>query len=277
LPLTYSDLRMPDETRYYVPKLQAVKNIVAQPEAFKTELPLIQNHPFFKSVAIERDIDVAIAAKLANVSLEDFKALNPAMNRPVILAAGTPLILLPWDNATVFQTNLQAHSERRLSSWTAWQAPRTMPAEEVAKQVGMSAEQLRSVNGIPARMLVKAGSTLLVPRQGKLDSDVTEHLADNGQLLLAPELVLRKITVKARPGDTLMRLASRHGVSATSVADWNRLKPNATLSNGQILSIYVPAKASRKSAPQRSQAHAKTAARSDKRSDRPAAQAAPKR
>jgi membrane-bound lytic murein transglycosylase D len=106
---------------------------------------------------------------------------------------------------------------------------------------------------------------------------VTEHLADNGQLLLAPELVLRKITVKAHHGDTLMRLASRHGVSATSVADLNRLKPNATLSNGQILSIYVPAKASRKSAPQRSQARAKTAARSDKRSDRPAAQAAPKR
>jgi membrane-bound lytic murein transglycosylase D len=226
-----------------VPKLQAVKNIVAQPEAFNTQLPLIQNHPFFKSVAIERDIDVAVAAKLANVSLDDFKALNPAMNRPVILAAGTPQILLPWDNATVFENNLQTRPERRLSSWTAWQAPRTMGAEEVAKLVGMSAEQLRSVNGIPARMLVKAGSTLLVQRQGKLDNDVTEHLADNAQLQLAPEVVLRKIMIKARAGDTLSRLASRHGVSAANVADWNRLKPNAALSKGQSLAIYVPAKA----------------------------------
>ncbi|MEY3611161.1 MAG: Membrane-bound lytic murein transglycosylase precursor [Pseudomonadota bacterium] len=254
LPQTYSDLRMPNETRYYVPKLQAVKNIVAQPEAFNTELPPIQNHPFFKSVPIERDIDVAIAAKLANVSLEDFKALNPAMNRPVILAAGTPQILLPWDNAKVFENNLQARPDRRLSSWTAWQAPRTMKAEEAAKQVGMSAEQLRSVNGIPARMLIKAGSTLLVPRQGQLDNDVTEHLADNGTLLLAPEVVLRKILVKARSGDTLSRLASRHGVTAANVADWNRLKPNAALSGGQTLAIYVPAKASRtaaKTAPRR--------------------------
>ena len=273
LPLTYSDLRMPNETRFYVPKLQAVKNIVAQPEAFKTELPLIQNHPFFKSVAIERDIDVAMAAKLANVSLEDFKALNPAMNRPVILAAGTPKILLPWDNATVFETNLQARPERRLSSWTAWQAPRTMGAEEVAKQVGMSAEQLRSVNGIPARMLVKAGSTLLVPRQGKMDNDVTEHLADNGHLLLAPEVVLRKIMVKAHSGDTLARLASRHGVSAANVADWNRLRPNAALSNGQTLAIYVPAKASRKaskasprrSEPQRNKASARGSKAAPKR------------
>ncbi len=246
LPLTYSELRMPNETRFYVPKLQAVKNIVGQPEAFNTALPLIQNHPFFKSVAIERDIDVAMAAKLANVSLEDFKALNPAMNRPVILAAGTPHILLPWDNATVFETNMQSQPERRLSSWTAWQAPRTMGAEEVAQQVGMSAEQLRSVNGIPARMLVKAGSTLLVPRQGKLNNDVTEHLADNGHLLLAPEVVLRKIMIKARSGDTLARLASRHGVSAANVADWNSIRPNAALTKGQSLAIYMPAKAARK-------------------------------
>ena len=274
LPLTYSDLRMPNETRFYVPKLQAIKNIVAQPEAFNTQLPLIQNHPYFKSVAIDRDIDVAMAAKLANVSLEDFKALNPAMNRPVILAAGTPQILLPWDNAQVFESNMQANPERRLSSWTAWQAPRTMRAQEVAKQVGMTTEQLRSVNGIPARMLVKTGSTLLVPRQGKLDNDVTEHLADNGHLLLAPEVVLRKIRVKARSGDTLARLASRHGVSAANLADWNRLKPNASLSKGQSVTIYVPAKASRraaKSAPrkakgQRSKAPVKAIPRANKTS-----------
>ncbi|OYU12314.1 MAG: lytic transglycosylase [Comamonadaceae bacterium PBBC1] len=245
-PLSYSDLNMPNETRYYVPKLQAVKNIVAQPEAFSTQLPLIQNHPFFKSVPIDRDIDVEVAAKLAGVSLEDFKALNPAMSRPVILAAGTPQILLPWDNATIFETNLQSHANRRLSTWTAWQAPRTMKAEEVATQLGLSAEQLRSVNGIPPRMLVKAGSTLLVPRQGKLDNDVTEHLADNAHLALAPEVVLKKIQVKARKGDSLASLAARHGVSAANVAEWNRLKPLVNLNNGQTLTLLVPSQAPRR-------------------------------
>lgn len=245
-PLTYSDLNMPNETRYYVPKLQAVKNIVAQPEAFNTQLPLIQNHPFFKTVSIERDIDVAVAAKLAGVPLEDFKALNPAMNRPVILAAGTPQILLPWDNATIFETNLQSHSDRRLSTWTAWQAPRTMKAEEVANQLGMPVEQLRSVNGIPLRMLVKAGSTLLVHRQGHLDNDVTEHLAENGHLALAPEVVLKKIQVKARKGDSLASLAARHGVTAANMADWNRLKITANLTNGQTLTLFVPSQAPRR-------------------------------
>jgi membrane-bound lytic murein transglycosylase D len=245
-PLTYSDLRMPDETRFYVPKLQAVKNIIAQPEAFKTVLPLIQNHPFFKSVPIDKDIDVEMAAKLANVSLKDFKALNPAMNRPVILAAGTPQILLPWDNATVFENNLQSQRDTRLSSWTAWLAPRTMKAEDVAKEVGMSAEQLRSVNGIPPRMLVKAGSTLLVHRPQQKESNVAEHLADNGHLLLAPEVVLRKVFISARQGDTLALLAARHGVTAANLATWNDLKPNVKLTAGKKLAVLVPSKETRR-------------------------------
>ena len=239
-PLTYSELNMPNETRYYVPKLQAVKNIVAQPEAFNTQLPLIQNHPFFKSVQIERDIDVAVAARLAGISVEDFKALNPSMNRPVILAAGTPQILLPWDNATSFEINLQNHASQRLASWTAWQAPRTMKADEAANLVNMPVDQLRSANGIPANMMVKAGSTLLVHRKGQLDNDVTEHMADNAQLAFAPEIVLRRIMVSARKGDTLASLAARHGVSAANMATWNKLKANAHLSSGQSLAVLVP-------------------------------------
>jgi membrane-bound lytic murein transglycosylase D len=245
-PLTYSDLNMPNETRYYVPKLQAVKNIVAQPEAFNTQLPLIQNHPYFKSVPIERDIDVAVAVKLAGVKLDDFKALNPSMKRPVILAAGTPQILLPWDNATVFEQNLQAHANRPLATWTAWQAPKTMKPEEVAQQLGMPVEQLRSVNDIPLRMMITAGSTLLVHRKGQLDNDVTEHLADNGQLGLAPEMVLKRIAVKARKGDSLASLAARHGVSEANMASWNKLKVNARLATGQTLTILVPSQGARR-------------------------------
>ena len=245
-PLTYSDLNMPNETRYYVPKLQAVKNIVAQPEVFNTQLPLIQNHPYFKSVPIERDIDVAVAIKLAGVKLDDFKALNPSMKRPVILAAGTPQILLPWDNATVFERNLQAHANKPLATWTAWQAPKTMKPEEVAQQLGMPVEQLRSVNDIPLRMMITAGSTLLVHRKGQLDNDVTEHLADNGQLGLAPEMVLKRIAVKARKGDSLASLAARHGVSEANMASWNKLKANAHLTAGQTLTILVPSQGARR-------------------------------
>jgi len=244
-PLTYSDLNMPNETRYYVPKLQAIKNIIALPESYKVALPLIRNHPYFKSVAIERDIDVALAARLAEISLDDFKALNPSMSHPVILASGTPQILLPWDNAKVFERNLQDHASQRLATWTAWVAPRTMKPEEVAQEVDMSVEQLRSANSIPPRMMVKAGSTLLVHRKGALDSDVTEHMAENAQLALAPEIVLKRIMVTARKGDTLTSLAARHGVTAANMASWNKMHIVANLKGGQTLAVYVPSQVAR--------------------------------
>ncbi len=252
--LTYSDLNMPNETRYYVPKLQAVKNIVAQPEAYNVQLPLIRNHPYFKSVAIERDIDVAIAAKFADVSLADFKALNPSMSRPVILAAGTPQVLLPWDNADTFERNLREHGRQPLATWTAWVAPRTMKAEEAAQSVDMPADLLRAANGIPAKMLVKAGSTLLVHRKGALDKDVTEHMADNAQLALAPEVVLKRVLVTARKGDNLAILAARHGVTAANMASWNSINVVSALKPGQSLAVFVPSQAARpgpKAAPAR--------------------------
>ena len=244
LGLSYSELSMPNETRYYVPKLQAVKNIIAQPQNFNARLPLIQNHPYFKSVSITRDIDVKLAASFASVSMEDFKALNPSMSRPVILAAGTPEILLPWDNAARFQRRLEDHAQKPLASWTAWSVPKTMKVSEASKLVKMTETELRSVNQIPNGMQVKQGSTLLVARQGALDADVTEHLADNAKISFAPEIVLRRIMVKVQKGDTLATLASRHDVTPMNIAAWNKLKIPVALKPGQSIAILVPTTAS---------------------------------
>ncbi|MCK6415539.1 MAG: transglycosylase SLT domain-containing protein [Giesbergeria sp.] len=237
---SYTDLTMPTETRLYVPKLQAVKNIVANPEAFRTELPLIENHPYFQTVDITRDIDVALAARLADVELSDFKALNPSLDKPVILAAGTPQILLPWDNAKVFERNLAAYKEGQHASWTVWSVPSTMSTAEVARRVGMDESELRSINRIPPRMLVKAGSALIVPRSASTRADVAEHVADNGRLSLAPEVVTRRSVVRARKGDTVASLAQRHRVSAASVAQWNDVKASAAFKAGQDVVLYLP-------------------------------------
>lgn len=247
LPTGYTDLTMPMETRFYVPKLQAIKNIVAQPTAFNTKLPLIENHPYFQSVTIRRDIDVVVAARLAEVSMEDFKSLNPSINRPVILAAGTPQILLPWDNAEIFENNLLAHAGGRLASWTVWMAPTTMRPAEVAQRVGMSEADLRSVNAIPPRMVIRAGSSLLVPRSSQSTVDVSEAVADNGQLSLGPEMVLKRKVVRARKGDNVVSIARRYGVSADQVTQWNKLHSNSRLKSGQSVAVYVSVSATGRS------------------------------
>ena len=239
----YTDLVMPMETSLYVPKLQAVKNIVANPQFFRVTLPEVGNHPYFQSVDIRNDIDVALAAKLAEVPLADFRALNPSASKPVLLAAGTSQILLPWDNAERFQGNLEAYTGGPLTSWTAWVAPTTLSPADAARRVGMTEDELRGVNNIPPRMQIKAGSTLLVRRSASIDSDVTAHVADNGYLSLAPDVVLRKTVVKAGKKDNVASMARRFSVSPQVLADWNKVSTSATFKRGQSVVLYLPAKA----------------------------------
>ena len=237
---SYTDLSMPAETRMYVPKLQAVKNIVGDPERFRTELPIIHNHPYFQSVDITRDIDVALVANLAGVRVEDFRALNPSLHKPLILAAGMPQILLPWDNAEVFRKNLAAYNEGQYASWTVWTVPSTMSVTAAAQRVGMNEGDLRQMNGIPPRMMIKAGSALMVPRAANTRADVSGHVADNGQIAFTPEIVTRRTTVRAGKRDTVASIAQRYKVSARDVADWNDLKPSSKFKAGERVVMYLP-------------------------------------
>jgi membrane-bound lytic murein transglycosylase D len=238
----YTALRMPEETRNYVPKLQAVKNIIQSPGAFGLVLPTLENHPFFLTVNIERDIDADLVARLAGVSMEDFQSLNPQLNKPVLLAAGTPQVLLPYDNANRFVRELALHTGP-LASLTAWVAPRTLRPAEAAQLVGVAEGRLRELNRIPERMLIKAGSTLIVPRRPDQAQDVAERVADGGSMQLTPDgpRLVRK-TVKAGPkGETLAALARRHGVEAAELARWNKLPVQTALRPGQAVVLMTPA------------------------------------
>lgn len=243
LPTGYTDLNMPAETRYYVPKLQAVKNIVANPERFNAELPLIANHPYFQTVTLKRDLDVALAAKLADVKIEDFRALNPSAHKPVLLAAGTPEILLPWDNAAVFQRNFEAYTQGQYASWTAWTVPTTMTVADAAQRAGMSESDLRAINNVPPRMLIKAGSTLIVPRGARVQEDVQATVADTGHLSFQPEIVTRRTVVKAGRNDNVASIARRYKLSPASVAEWNDVKTGHVFQRGGQVVIYLPVRA----------------------------------
>jgi membrane-bound lytic murein transglycosylase D len=187
-------------------------------------------------------MDVALAVKLAGIPLDEFQYLNPQMNKPVILAAGTPRVLLPYDNANQFVRELPAY-RGRLASWTAWTAPKTMRPGDVAKQVGMSEAQLREVNRIPPRMLVKAGSTLVVPRGEHRLTDVSSEVADNAVMALSPDgPTLRKTSLRAGKRDTVASVAKRYRVSAAQVAQWNGVGPSASFKPGQAIVVYVASK-----------------------------------
>lgn len=119
-----------------------------------------------------------------------------------------------------------------------------MSVAEAARRVGMPEGELRAANSIPPRMLIKAGSVLIVPRKAAA-VDVTSHVADHGQLSLAPEVVLRRTVVKAGPKDSVATLARRYRLSPVQVAEWNNVGVNTAFKAGQQVVLHLPVRAAR--------------------------------
>jgi membrane-bound lytic murein transglycosylase D len=171
---------MPAETRNYVPKLQAVKNIIANPAQFGVSLPLIDNQPYFTTVDKTSDIDLTIAAQLAEMSVDEFKALNPQFKRPVITGDEQTKILLPKQNAEKFHLNL-AQWGSALSTWTTHKITGAKESiTSLASKFRTTPEVIRQANNIPAQSRLKAGSTILVPKiSSSTNSDIAESIVDN--------------------------------------------------------------------------------------------------
>ena len=216
LPTGYLSLAMPAETRNYVPKLQAVKNIVNDPEAFSLELADIPDAPYFTVVRTTRKMDVKIAAELAEMPLDEFLSLNPQHNRPVIAGADETTILLPYDKAELFAAKLEL-SAQPMVTWQAYRfrAGETLP--QVAARFGLPLETLRTVNGIGPRATVPVGHALLVPSQAP--SDATAASLQNVVFTTVPSG--RALYHRVGKGETIASIASRYDVSAQDLKTWN--------------------------------------------------------
>ena len=225
LPTDYASLKMPDETRNYVPKLLAIKNIVTNPKSYGLTLPTLENHPYFVIVTTEKDIDVDLAAEFARMTVEEFKAMNPSFNKPVILGASEPQILLPFGRAESFQENLLQYTGR-LSSWTAIRVANRETVDQLATRLDVDANQVRQIHNIPKGMRIKAGSTVLIPRGGKV-GDVAEHLANNaGKLMLE-----REAAAKAKPKTTANNASGSKAKKPASKQASNKQSTNKQTAN----------------------------------------------
>ena len=179
LPTDYLHLNMPGETRYYVPKLQAIKNIIAQPQLFGLSLDPIPNRPYFGTVERSGNMDIALAARLAEIPVDEFIALNPAYSRPVIPTAANSPLVLPAEKVQTFLDNLQSHEaqDKPLSAWLTHNLKKGEKIESVAKLYGISAARLKQLNGINARSKIAPGFALLVPGKDAIGQDsIASHL-----------------------------------------------------------------------------------------------------
>jgi len=214
LPANYQSLSMPNETHYYMPKLQAVKNIVAHPAQYGVELAEVPNQPYFVAVTTTRHIDVRLAARLAEVPFDEFVSLNPGHSGPVIRTDDARTLLLPADKADTFLSNLENHNQP-LVSWQAYTLKSGDKIERIAARHGIALAQLKQVNGFNLTHRVVSGSTLLVPAAGS----AAPHL---------PDLPAQPVTVaKAPVKSAKYAQVSRKG-GTTKVAETKTMKVTHT-------------------------------------------------
>lgn len=165
LPTDYGSLSMPGETRHYVPKLQALKNIIANPELFGVTLDPVPNKPYFALVSEAPSMNMAQAARLAEVPLSEIKALNPQHKRPVIRSSGEngAQLVIPAEKLDTFLSNLQGGPAPTSSAWETYTLKRGDTLERVARRYGTTVLKLREYNNLSPYTKIGPGNTILVP------------------------------------------------------------------------------------------------------------------
>lgn len=236
-PTDYFSLKLPRETRAYVPKLLAMRRIVGDPTAQGLAFSPIPNAPFFVKVDVGGQLDLQVAAELADLSKEEMLALNPAFNHWVTDPDGPHQILVPLDRQDRFKEGIAALPPMERVRIVYHRVRRGDTLGEIADKYGVSVAVLRSANKIRGNT-IHPGQDLLIaaaPKGMKLPSGA--ELAS----LAEEETPVRSRSSSdkhvVRRGDTLWSIARTHGVSMDRLADRNGLSRSGTLSVGQVLAI----------------------------------------
>lgn len=240
--LDFFSLPLPAETRAYVPKLLALRQIVADPAAFDIELPEIPNAPHFAVVPIGGQLDLAQAAELAGMDSRDLYLLNPELNRWATHPEGPHRLLLPKSHAEGFAA---AVAELDPSRRVAWHRHTIRPGESlstIARRYDTDVRTLRTVNRISGTT-IRAGDALLIPRasaggEAYALSEAQRNRAREARY--ASDEGRREVRYRVRSGDSLWTISRAHGVSVDQLARWNGMAPRDPLRAGRELLLWLP-------------------------------------
>lgn len=211
----YLSLKMPQETRDYVPKLLAFKRIISNPSKYGITLPRVPDQPYFEEVAKTVDIDIDVAAKLAGMSTAEFKEMNPHFHRPVILAEHRQRILIPKANVASYKRNL-ANYKGNLASYSGYTPRSGESLADIAQRHGVDLALLKQLNGYSHKQNVAINSrTLMLPR----GNGISPSASPSGIRATPPAPVTPQAAPAAAPGpDMMLALIERTRSPASAVS-----------------------------------------------------------
>lgn len=228
-PTDYWSLKLPRETRHYVPRLIALSAIITYPDTFGVDLPVVPNKPAFEIAATGGQIEMLRAADLAGLELHDLRALNPGQLRWATAPEQAQELLLPVGLGDNFEQGVASLGPEDRVTWQHYRIRRGDSLIRIAKQFDTEVGLLREVNNIRGN-LIRAGDTMMIPEGSAWASSLA--LADRGAGRLERGYRVRK-------GDSLYGIAVRFDVTIDDIIAWNSLDPGAYLQPGQRLTLYV--------------------------------------
>ncbi len=237
-PTDFWHLNLPAETRAYVPKLLAMKRLMAEPERYGLDFAPIPNEPYFAVIDTGSQLQLTVAAQLAGTSYDELIALNPGFNRWATDPSGPHRMLVPIDNADAFEAALASLAPEDRMRYESHVVERNETLASIARHYDISAAVIARVNDLPSGR-VAAGETLKIP-------SVSVQLPD--KVLLAAARVDRpesdsggrkqhQIVYRVRAGETLNSIARRHGMPVSTLARLNNMGTGDQLIKGQRLVI----------------------------------------
>ncbi|GAC1331346.1 MAG: LysM peptidoglycan-binding domain-containing protein [Steroidobacteraceae bacterium] len=236
-PTDFWHLTLPAETRAYVPKLLAMKRLMAEPERYGLEFAPIPNEPYFAVIDTGSQIDLKIAAQLAGASYDELVALNPGYNRWATDPEGPHRMLVPIDNADAFEAALNTLSADERVRFQVHEVTRRETLAMIAKQYGTSAAVISKINDLKGGK-VSAGESLRIP---EISGEMPDKVLLAASRVDRPESHLgrrqRQIVYRVRAGETLSSIARRHGMPVGTLARLNTLGTADALVKGQRLLI----------------------------------------
>ncbi|UCX04730.1 lytic transglycosylase [Shewanella glacialimarina] len=230
-------LKLPKETAHYVPQLLALADIVKNSSELGIHLAAIENKPRIEMVNIESQLDLNLAAEMANISVEELKLLNPGLTRWATAPEGPHYLTIPADNAKGFKRSLASLDPNSRINWVRYKIKPGDSISEIADQFETSPTMIRSSNGIKDNNIT-AGRFLIIPIATK-DADIESLHADQQ---LARKPVVKSSTkgqsYLVKSGDNLWNIAKNNNISVDQITKWNRLRKDQSLKIGQNLIFY---------------------------------------
>jgi len=224
LPTDYTNLKLPRETKDYVPKLQAIKNIVSNPSQYGLYIDPIPNKPYFTYVEAPAVIDADLAANLAEISYDEFLLLNSEHRRPLIRTnEKTQRFILPINAADTFVKNL-SQNEKPLVSWNIYQPKRNEKIKTIANKFDMEESDLIKANDLHPKKLIKPSSIILVAKKKGKETNVSQDIGElNIQKDSKTDISASPNKYKVQPGDTLTKISKKYGISIDELKDINQI------------------------------------------------------